>query len=40
VYTDGACSGNGRAGSVAGIGVWWGHKDTRCVRSLVDGASN
>lgn len=29
VYTDGACSGNGQYGSVAGIGVWWGSYDTR-----------
>ena len=29
VYTDGACSGNGQHGSVAGIGVWWGPYDTR-----------
>lgn len=24
IYTDGACQGNGRAGSVAGVGVWFG----------------
>jgi len=29
VYTDGACSGNGQYGSVAGIGVWWGPYDAR-----------
>jgi ribonuclease HI len=29
VYTDGACSRNGQAGSVAGIGVWWGPNDPR-----------
>jgi len=29
VYTDGACSRNGQAGSVAGIGVWWGPSDPR-----------
>jgi len=29
VYTDGACSGNGRSGSTAGIGVWWGPNDAR-----------
>jgi hypothetical protein len=40
VYTDGACSRNGRAGSVAGIGVWWGPNDTRCVRRLIYGAGN
>ena len=31
VYTDGACSGNGQHGSVAGIGVWWGVDDPRYV---------
>ncbi|KAI0051199.1 hypothetical protein FA95DRAFT_1580754 [Auriscalpium vulgare] len=29
VYSDGSCLGNGQAGSVAGIGVWWGHDDER-----------
>ncbi|KAJ3721993.1 ribonuclease H-like domain-containing protein [Lentinula raphanica] len=29
VYCDGACKGNGKIGSVAGIGVWWGHDDPR-----------
>ncbi|KAI5120448.1 hypothetical protein M0805_008495 [Coniferiporia weirii] len=29
VYSDGACKGNGKTGSVAGIGVWWGHDDPR-----------
>ena len=29
VYTDGACKGNGKSGSVAGVGVWWGHGDPR-----------
>ena len=29
VYSDGACKGNGKAGSVAGIGVWWGRDDPR-----------
>lgn len=33
VYTDGACPGNGQPGSVAGIGVWWGPSDPRCVFS-------
>ncbi|KAJ3815641.1 ribonuclease H-like domain-containing protein [Lentinula aff. lateritia] len=28
-YCDGACKGNGKVGSVAGIGVWWGHNDPR-----------
>ncbi|KAF6754361.1 ribonuclease H-like domain-containing protein [Ephemerocybe angulata] len=34
VYSDGACKGNGQRGSVAGIGVWWGPNDARCVMSL------
>jgi len=29
VYSDGACKGNGKVGSVAGVGVWWGWNDTR-----------
>lgn len=29
VYSDGACKGNGKAGSYAGVGVWWGHSDSR-----------
>lgn len=29
VYTDGACPGNGKPGSLAGIGVWWGPNDQR-----------
>ncbi|KAJ2338137.1 hypothetical protein IWW50_006692 [Coemansia erecta] len=29
VYTDGACSGNGRQGSRAGYGVWYGDGDSR-----------
>lgn len=29
VYCDGACKGNGQVGSIAGIGVWWGHDDPR-----------
>ncbi|KAK1226445.1 hypothetical protein PQX77_010529 [Marasmius sp. AFHP31] len=29
VYTDGSCRGNGKSGSVAGIGVWWGNGDDR-----------
>lgn len=28
-YTDGACQGNGRAGAVAGVGVWYGDNDPR-----------
>ena len=33
VYTDGACRANGTAAAVAGIGVWWGDCDPRCVRN-------
>lgn len=29
VYSDGACKGNGKANSVAGVGVWWGAGDPR-----------
>ncbi|KAK7688797.1 hypothetical protein QCA50_008337 [Cerrena zonata] len=29
VYSDGACKGNGKANSVAGVGVWWGPGDER-----------
>ena len=29
VYSDGACKGKGKAGSVAGTGVWWGRDDPR-----------
>ena len=36
VYTDGACSRNGQAGSVAGIGVWWGPSDPRYVYIFLD----
>ena len=31
VYSDGACKGNGKLDPVAGLGVWWGHGDARCV---------
>lgn len=34
VYCDGACRGNGQPGSVAGIGVWWGHGDPRYVSPI------
>lgn len=34
VYTDGSCRGNGRIGSTAGVGVWWGADDSRYVRDL------
>lgn len=29
VYSDGACRGNGKPGSIAGVGVWWGPNDPR-----------
>ena len=28
-YSDGACKGNGKPGSIAGIGVWWQTDDPR-----------
>lgn len=31
VYTDGSCRGNGKAGSTAGVGVFWGENDLRLV---------
>src|SRR5438445_177503 len=31
VYSDGACKGNGKLDPVAGLGVWWGNTDVRCV---------
>ena len=37
VYTDGACSANGRAGAIAGIGVYWGDDDPRNVSRVVTG---
>ncbi len=36
VYSDGACKGNGKPGSVAGIGVWWGPDDVRCVQVIIN----
>ncbi|KAG9023123.1 hypothetical protein FS837_005955, partial [Tulasnella sp. UAMH 9824] len=36
-YTDGACQGNGRAGAVAGIGVWYGDNDPRNVSERCPG---
>ena len=29
VYSDGACKGNGKVGSIAGVGVWWGPNNPR-----------
>ncbi|KAH6917081.1 ribonuclease H-like domain-containing protein [Coprinopsis sp. MPI-PUGE-AT-0042] len=37
VYSDGACKGNGKPGSVAGIGVWWGHDDPRNIAERCPG---
>ncbi|KAL4070511.1 ribonuclease H-like protein [Scleroderma citrinum] len=37
VYCDGACKGNGQFGSVAGIGVWWGHNDPRNISERCPG---
>ncbi|KAJ7204408.1 ribonuclease H-like domain-containing protein [Mycena pura] len=37
VYSDGACKGNGQAGSVAGIGVWWGEGDPRNIAERCPG---
>ncbi|KAL5482329.1 hypothetical protein ACEPAI_8923 [Sanghuangporus weigelae] len=38
VYADGACKGNGQVGSVAGVGVWWGHNDPRNIAERCPGA--
>ncbi|KIK78316.1 hypothetical protein PAXRUDRAFT_16935 [Paxillus rubicundulus Ve08.2h10] len=37
VYCDGSCKGNGQPGSVAGIGVWWGHGDPRNIAERCPG---
>ncbi|KAI1325593.1 ribonuclease H [Xylariaceae sp. FL0255] len=37
VYTDGACSNNGRNNPVAGIGVYWGEGDERNVSERLEG---
>lgn len=37
IYTDGACSNNGRSGAKAGLGVWWGHDDPRNVSEPLAG---
>ncbi|KAI1787469.1 ribonuclease H-like domain-containing protein, partial [Ganoderma leucocontextum] len=37
VYSDGACKGNGKPGSVAGIGVWWGPDDVRNIAERCPG---
>ncbi|KLO13418.1 ribonuclease H-like protein [Schizopora paradoxa] len=37
VFCDGACKGNGKVGSVAGLGVWWGDEDPRNLAERVPG---
>jgi len=37
VYTDGACSNNGRVDSRAGVGVWWGDGSTHNIGEPVKG---
>ncbi|KAH9486418.1 Ribonuclease H1 [Psilocybe cubensis] len=37
VYSDGACKGNGKEGSYAGVGVWWGHNDPRNIAERCPG---
>ncbi|KAI0765080.1 ribonuclease H-like domain-containing protein [Fomes fomentarius] len=37
VYTDGSCRGNGKEGSTAGVGVWWGRDDPRNVSARCPG---
>lgn len=37
IYTDGACKGNGRYGSIAGYGVYYGPNDSRNRHSRVNG---
>ncbi len=37
VYTDGACSNNGKEGAKAGIGIYFGENDARNVSRRVDG---
>ncbi|KAJ3518011.1 hypothetical protein NLJ89_g133 [Agrocybe chaxingu] len=37
VYSDGACKGNGKIGSIAGVGVWWGPNDARNIAERCPG---
>ena len=37
VFTDGACSNNGKVGATAGIGVYFGKDDSRNVSKKIDG---
>lgn len=38
VYSDGACKGNGKPGSTAGVGIWWGRNDPRNISERCPGA--
>ncbi|KAF7303056.1 Ribonuclease H [Mycena kentingensis (nom. inval.)] len=38
ICTDGACPGNGKTGSVAGVGVWFGENDARNISERLPGA--
>ena len=37
IYTDGACSNNGKPTAKAGFGVWFGENDERNVSQTYDG---
>jgi ribonuclease HI len=37
VYTDGACSNNGKKNALAGIGIYFGEQDNRNVSQRIDG---
>jgi ribonuclease HI len=37
VYTDGACSNNGKKNATAGIGIYFGHDDPRNVSQRIEG---
>jgi ribonuclease HI len=37
VYTDGACSNNGRSNAIAGIGIFFGNNDPRNVSKRIEG---
>jgi ribonuclease HI len=37
VYTDGACSNNGKKNAKAGIGIYFGHDDPRNVSQRIEG---
>lgn len=36
IYTDGSSLGNGKAGAAAGVGVYFGENDPRCVQGVVE----